>query len=289
MPAREQEAALERLEACMRGLTRPLVAFSGGIDSSLVAYLAHRVHGRAMLAVTSASASLPRRDLALTRRLTQEWGCAHAIIETDELTKADYRANAPDRCYVCKSTLYDALWRFARRKGYHHVLNGTNADDLHDSRPGLRAAAEQEVNSPLLACSLSKAEVRSLARELGLRNAEKPQAACLSSRVPHGTPIDAPLLARIEAVEETLTTLGFGQLRLRHHDALARIEVPATELTRALDAREVIIATCRNAGYRWVTLDLQGYRQGGASPVSASSGVASPGTASPVAASSRGL
>ncbi|MBI3993077.1 MAG: ATP-dependent sacrificial sulfur transferase LarE [Candidatus Lambdaproteobacteria bacterium] len=249
---------LEGLRACGSAVT----AFSGGVDSSLVAFLSHRELGARALAVTSASASLSRDDLALTRRLAAAWGMAHRLIETDELSDPRYAANPTDRCYFCKTTLYARLRELAAAGGYAVLLNGTNADDLREHRPGLRAAAEHGVRAPLAECGLTKADVRALAAHLGLDNADKPQAACLSSRVPYGQPISADLLARIDAAEALLRRLGFAQLRVRSHGDVARIEVPTQDFAQVLARRAQIDAKLRALGYRYVTLDLQGFRSG---------------------------
>lgn len=257
--ARKHEAVVDYIGRFDGAIT----AFSGGVDSSLVAYLAHRVLGARALAVTSASASLNRDDLALTRRLAREWGMRHRIIETRELDNPDYRANPTDRCYFCKTTLYTDLDRVAAESGIPTVFNGTNADDQGDHRPGLLAADEHRVLAPLAACGFGKAEVRELARHLGLPNHDKPQAACLSSRVPYGTSISADVLGRIEAAEKFLRDeLGLRQLRVRHHQAIARIEVPPEDLPRVLAHREAIDARLRELGYHYVTVDLRGFRSG---------------------------
>ena len=252
----------QRLLAAIRACGSAVTAFSGGVDSSLVAYLAHRELGPRALAVTSGSASLSRDDLALTRELAAAWGLAHRLIETDELRDPHYAANPSNRCYYCKTTLYGRLRELATAGGYAVLLNGTNADDLGDHRPGLQAAAEHGVRAPLADCGLTKADVRALAAHLGLDNAHKPQAACLSSRVPYGQPISADLLARIDAAEALLRRLGFGQLRVRTHGDVARIEVPPGDLTLVLARRTQIDAKLRSLGYRYVTLDLQGFRSG---------------------------
>lgn len=239
-----------------------LVAFSGGVDSALVAFLAHSCLGKRALAVTSASPSLTRADLALASSLTQEWGLAHRVVHTRELEDSRYRANPLNRCYYCKTALYDTLRQIAAEEGYGIVLNGTNLDDLQDHRPGLLAAEEYAVRAPLSECGLNKAAVRAVARQLGLRNAEKPQAACLSSRVAYGLSISEALLARIERAESVLRRRGFTQVRVRHHGEIARIEVLAEELPQLLEQRQTIDEALRACGYRHVTVDLRGFRSG---------------------------
>jgi pyridinium-3,5-biscarboxylic acid mononucleotide sulfurtransferase len=250
------------LQAGIRALGSAVTAFSGGVDSSLVAYVAHQVLGPRALAVTSGSESLTRDDLALTGRLAAEWGLAHRIIRTRETENPSYLANPVNRCYFCKTTLYGDLARIARDEGYAAVLNGINRDDWGDHRPGLQAAQEHGVQAPLSDSGFDKDDIRMLARHLGLTNAEKPQAACLSSRVPYGSAITLPVLKQIETAERALKELGFGQLRVRHHQDVARIEVPPEDFARVLERREAIDAALRAAGYRYVTLDLRGFRSG---------------------------
>lgn len=244
------------------GFERAVTAFSGGVDSSLVAFLAHRVLGERALAVTSASPSLNRADLALTRELAGQWGMAHEVIETAELENPDYLANPTNRCYFCKTALYSDLTGIARRYNGAAILNGTNVDDLGDHRPGLTAAEEHRVHSPLADCGFGKADIRQLARHLGLPNADKPQAACLSSRVPYGLSISVPVLEQIEQAERFLKNLGLEQVRVRHHDTVARIEVMPEDFPKVLEHREAIDRAFREFGYRYVTLDLLGFRSG---------------------------
>jgi uncharacterized protein len=262
LPAAALQAQQQALADLIAGCGSVVTAFSGGVDSSLVAFLAHRALGDRALAVTSASESLTREDEALTRRLAAQWGMAHRTILTRELEHPEYRANPVNRCYHCKSTLYADLKALAHQEGYAVILNGTNADDLADLRPGSQAAREFQVRSPLAECGLGKAEIRQLAAHLGLSNAGKPQAACLSSRVPYGFSISPDLLRQIEQAEAALRGLGFAQLRVRHHDSIARIEVPPEDFPRVLAQREAIEASLTALGYRYVTLDLKGFRSG---------------------------
>lgn len=239
-----------------------IVAFSGGVDSSLVAYVAGQVLGKKALAVTSASASLKRADLALAERLADDWGISHQVIVTDELSKPEYRANPTDRCFHCKTSLYTYLDEMAQDTDNQIVLNGTNLDDLGDHRPGLVAADNFEVRSPLVETGFHKADIRELAHALELENADKPQAACLSSRFPYGTHITLELLAQVEAAEEVLADLGFSQFRVRHHGEVARLEVSADELQHAVKQHEELQRRIQATGYHYVALDLGGFRSG---------------------------
>ena len=258
----ELEQKYHALLQIMRGYDSAIVAFSGGIDSSLVAYVAGQVLGDKALAVTSGSASLKRTDLALSKRLSDDWGIAHQIIVTDELTKADYRANPTNRCFHCKTSLYTELDGIARARGYTHILNGTNLDDLGDHRPGLIAADNHAVKSPLVAAGFHKADIRALAKHLGLENADKPQAACLSSRFPYGTAINQELLAQVEAAENVLAEYGFSQFRVRHHGEVARLEILREEFELAVQHHEALQREIQALGYRFVAMDLGGFRSG---------------------------
>ena len=239
-----------------------VVAFSGGIDSSLVAYVAGEVLGNNALAVTSGSASLKRSDLQLAETLGKDWNLSHEIIVTDELSKPDYRRNPVDRCFHCKTSLYTSLDVICKERSIDVIFNGTNLDDLGDHRPGLMAADNYQVCSPLVEAGFHKSDVRQLADELGLKNADKPQSACLSSRFPYGTSIDEQLLSQVEQAETVLESLGFTQFRVRHHGDLARIEVTENELEKAMDHRLHINETLGDLGYRYITLDMIGFRSG---------------------------
>ncbi len=260
--SKTNQSKLILLRERIRALGSVVVAFSGGIDSSLVARLAVEELGEKALAVTSGSASLKRDDLVLTSSLAAEWGLAHRQIVTRELTNPDYAANPVNRCYYCKSSLYQELRQIADQEGYLHVISGTNADDLGDHRPGLRAADEFGVIAPLAELGIGKPEIRELARHLEMRNAEKPQAACLSSRVPYGTAISPEILGQIERAEQVLTDAGFMQCRVRHHGPVARLELLPGDFSRALAMSADLQTAIQACGYEFVALDLRGFRSG---------------------------
>lgn len=258
----EALARYDELKTIIAQFDSVIIAFSGGIDSSLVAYVAAEVLGDKALAVTSGSASLKRSDLNLARALAIKWGMQHEVIITDELSKPDYRANPVDRCFHCKTSLYDALDALAQRHGYQQVLNGTNCDDLGDHRPGLIAAADHAVRSPLVEAGYHKSDIRELASHLGLENAQKPQAACLSSRFPYGSHITKARLAQVEQAEEVLAEFGFSQYRVRHHEEIARLELLPDEIAKAVALGAELEQRIRACGYRFVTIDLVGFRSG---------------------------
>jgi uncharacterized protein len=256
----KQEALLENL----RGAGRMMVAFSGGVDSSYLAWAAHRALGDDCLAVTALSPSYPASHRAVAEDVVKRFGLPHRFVETDEMERADYRANAPDRCYHCKSELFETMDRLGQQLGFSATCYGVNTDDTRDFRPGHRAAAEHAVRAPFLEIGLSKAEIRSLSRAAGLPTADMPASACLSSRLPYGTEVSVERLSQVERGEEILRGLGFRQLRLRHHGELARIEIDPQELPRALDPEMAkrIVQAIKPLGFRYVSLDLEGYRVG---------------------------
>jgi uncharacterized protein len=239
-----------------------VVAFSGGADSAFLAYVAHDTLGADRVVIaTAVSPSLAADELSDCRALATEWGLGLLEVETDEIANDEYRSNDGDRCYWCKSSLMDALAPLSQTHRATVVL-GVNVDDLGDHRPGQRAAAERGAVFPLVDAGFTKADVREWSRVLGLRTWDKPAAACLSSRVPYGTPVTVEVLGRIERAERALRVLGFRELRVRHYGDTARIEVPIGDLERVLAARAEVVEAIRTAGYGYVTLDLEGFRSG---------------------------
>lgn len=255
---------VEELERRIRSLGSCVVAFSGGVDSSLVAALAARsLHDRA-LAVTAISPALASGELVGARAVARTVGIRHELITTAELEREGYRRNDRDRCYHCKSELYDSLSALAERRGYAAVLSGANADDLGDWRPGLRAAAEHGVVHPLVEAGVGKEEVRRMARELGVPSAEKPASPCLASRIPYGTAVDTDALARIDRAELALKRLGYRVLRVRHYGDLGRVQLAADELPHAKteQGRQAVIEAVCSAGYATVEIDEEPLRSG---------------------------
>src|SRR5438270_8786523 len=253
---------LALLRARLEELDRVVVAFSGGADSAFLAWVANDVLGPARsLAVTAVSPSLAGAERADCETLAAEWGLRWRGVETHELERAAYVANEGDRCYHCKAELMDVVAPLAAAEGATVVL-GTNVDDLGDHRPGQAAATERGAAFPLVDAGFTKADVRSASKELGLRTWDKPAAACLASRVPYGTPVSLGVLDTVARAESALRALGFRQLRVRHYGELARIELGPDEMDAAFLARDDVVAAVQGAGYRYVTLDLEGFRSG---------------------------
>lgn len=253
---------LAALQDRIRALGDVIVAFSGGADSSFLAFVAHDTLGLDhVVAATAVSPSLASEELADCRLLADEWGLRLVEVATDEVDNDEYRSNDGDRCYWCKSSLMDALVPLAMSSGAAIAL-GVNVDDLGDHRPGQRAAAERGAVFPLVDAGFTKADVRAWSQRLGLRTWDKPAAACLASRVPYGTSVTVAVLGRIERAERALHALGFRELRVRHYEDTARLEVPVHDLDRVLAARAEVVAAVRSAGYGYVTLDLEGLRSG---------------------------
>lgn len=259
-----ETAARQRLEQVVEGLESVLVAFSGGVDSSLVLKACRERLGDRVAAALGVSPSLPPGEREQARALAHSLGTPLEEIETAELENESYATNPGNRCYFCKQELHRHLAPLAHQRGLRHVADGLHLDDLTDVRPGRQAADEAGVRHPLVEAGLCKADVRVLARDYGLPNWNKPALACLSSRIPHGTRITVPLLARIGAAEGALHALGFEICRVRVHQAVARVEVPEADLPRLLAARAAVIAALKQAGFEHVTLDLEGYRTAGA-------------------------
>ncbi len=253
---------LARLEAELRTLGSVVVAFSGGADSAFLAAVATRTLGaervHCVTAVSSSLAASEREDCAA---LAGEWGLRWTEVETNELAHDEYVANDGLRCFWCKTALMDALLPIADAERATTVL-GVNIDDLGDHRPGQQAAAERGARFPLVDAGFTKADVRAVSRELGLRTWDKAAAACLASRVPYGTPVTIGVLGQVERAEAALRALGYPELRVRHYGKVARLELPVDVLTRAVEQRDAVVAAVKSAGYEWVTLDLEGLRSG---------------------------
>ena len=269
---------IEKIEAAIGELGSAIVAFSGGVDSSVVACLAARALGSRALAVTAVSPALATGELSGAADVARAIGISHEIVRTDELRRPEYVANGRDRCYHCKTELYDRLGALAARRGFAALLSGANADDLGDWRPGLTAAAEHGVHHPLLEAGVGKEEVRELSRMLRIPSAEKPASPCLASRLPYGTPVDPETLALIDRAELAVKRLGYKVLRVRHHGTLGRVQIDADELQRALTpaGRARVVAAVRAAGYEHVEIDQEAFRSGSLNTVAARTRFTSP-------------
>jgi uncharacterized protein len=258
----EAAARIAQLEADIRSLGSAVVAFSGGVDSSLVAALAARALGERALAVTAVSPALATGELDGARNVACAIGIRHETISTAELDREGYRANGTDRCYHCKSELYSRLSSLAVTRGYRTVLSGATVEDLGDWRPGLQAAGEHGVFHPLLEAGVGKDEVRTLARALGVPSADKPASPCLASRLPYGTPVEPETLRQVDCAEQALKALGYRVLRVRHHGEVGRVELAADELPGALARPSAVIAAVRAAGYAEVEISEEPFRSG---------------------------
>ncbi len=266
-----------RLETIVRDIGPSVVAFSGGVDSALVSLVAHRVLGDACSAVTAVSPSLSARGLDDAVMLARRYGWDHVLVDTAEVTQDRYAANDPDRCYWCKTELFERLEPFARSRGAT-LLSGANADDAGDLRPGARAAREQMVRAPLAEAGLTKEDVRTLSEGYGLDGARRPASPCLSSRIAYGVKVTPERLRRIEGAEELMRDLGFSLFRVRDHGSLARIEVGgAADMTKMLGLRQEIEGALKRLGWTWVTLDLGGFRSGSMNAILAPPRMAPPG------------
>lgn len=254
----------EQLKALLRDMGRVLIAFSGGVDSSFLLKVAHDVLGEQVLAVIATSDTYPEKEIQEAKLLAEQMGVEYQVIESCEMDNPDFVKNPPDRCYYCKTELFSKLRGIADERSIPHVLDGSNFEDTGDFRPGSKAAQELSVRSPLKEAGLVKSEIRELSHRLGLPTWNKPAMACLSSRFPYYSEINSPALKQIAQAEEFLRSLGLVQLRVRHHDEMARIEVPGEDIPRLMEAglRAQVVERFKELGYTYVTLDLSGYRTG---------------------------
>lgn len=264
MTAESTAQKLERLRARMRDLGSVLVCYSGGLDSAFVLAVAHAELGARAVGMTAVSPSLPPSEKLDAERIAKQLGAEHRFVDSNEIARPGYVANEPDRCFHCKTELYEIAEQKRAEWGLAHVLNGTNLDDLGDYRPGLEAAKNAAVKSPLVEVEMTKSQVREAAQLIGMDVWDKPASACLSSRIPYGTSVTAERLRQIGGLEAALKALGFRQLRVRWHDKIARIEIDLAELEGLFEpgVREEIVRLGKAHGFSYVTVDLAGYRQG---------------------------
>ncbi len=258
------EDKLQFLRRTFHGMSSAIVAFSGGVDSSFVLRVAHEAIGERVLALTTTSPTMPEHDRVNAIAIAQALGVTHLVLESNELEIAGYARNPLNRCYLCKHNLFAVCQAKARELGIDIILDGLNLDDLHDYRPGIKAAAEMNVRHPLVEAELTKAEIRELSRRLGLPTWDRPASPCLSSRFPYGTEITLEGLSKVERSEQVLHSLGFNIARVRYHGDLARIEIEASEIGRMLDGkiRDTVDKQLKAIGFRFVALDLRGFRSG---------------------------
>ncbi len=270
MSGERTNAGYDRLIGLLRSMGSVAVAFSAGVDSTFLLRAAREALGDRVLAITVRSRFVPRRELEASEALCRTIGVPQLILEVDPFTVEGVRENPADRCYLCKRELFTRIRAAAEARGFAQVAEGSNADDLEDYRPGMRAIRELGIRSPLLELGLTKAEIRAMSRELGLPTWDKPAMACLATRIPTGTPLTEESLRRAEKAEERLSDLGFGKLRVRVHGDLARIELDPAELPRLLDEemRQTVHRDLLALGFRWVSLDLGGYQMGSMNRIS---------------------
>jgi len=254
----------EHLTEILRGLKSVVVGFSGGVDSAYLAYMANRVLGKGALCVTAISPSYPTFQIKETHEFVERFQLNHLVVESEELDNPEYRENPPNRCYFCKSELFSKLQALAQERGYRAVIDGTNFDDLGDFRPGRQAAAEYSVRSPMLEAQMTKLDIRELSRRADLPTWDKPALPCLSSRFPYGTSISSEKLSVVDRGENILRNFGFRVFRVRFHEELVRLEFSPEELPKALNVTmaAILVKEFKAIGFKYVTLDLEGYRSG---------------------------